>query len=180
MPEAEQYLAEAMAYYEKASIGFYGQVAAGYLGNTYKDMSKYNKALGFIKKFISMIQDTRTLLSWHNVYKLFMVNVHILNKKKDVDLHEVEDLIASHENNRLAACEAFGARFIAEIYMHIDDHQMIEAESWINHAIGFNTKYDTKWELARDHVVYAEWFLKGGDSPKAREQLTTAIGFCEK
>ncbi|MCF8025632.1 MAG: AAA family ATPase [Desulfobacteraceae bacterium] len=180
LPEAEQYLVEAMAYHEKAANGAYGQVAASSLGYTYGEMHKYDKALEFAEKFISMIEDTRTMLSWANVHKLFMAKVHILNKDKEVDLHEVESLIASHEKSRLAACEAAGALLIAEIYMHIDDHHLIEAESWINRAIGFNTKYDTKWELARDHVVYAEWFFKGGDVAKTRQQLTTAIGLFGK
>jgi hypothetical protein len=30
--------------------------------------------------------------------------------------------------------------------------------------------------LARDHAIYSDWFKKKGDIPKAREQLTTAIG----
>ena len=180
LPEAEQYLVEAMAYYEKGANGAWGQIAASSLGYTYGDMHKYVKALEFTEKFISMIEDTRTLLSWRNVYQLFVTKLNILSKDKDVDLHEVEDLIATHEKSRLAACEAFGARFIAEIYMHIDDYHMIEAEKWINRAIGFNTKYDTKWELARDHVVYAEWFFKGGDLAKAREHLTRAIGLFGK
>ena len=60
--------------------------------------------------------------------------------------------------------------------MNIDDQHMAEAETWIKRAIDFNTKHDTKWELARDHAIYADWFKKKGDMSKAKGQLTRAIG----
>ena len=53
---------------------------------------------------------------------------------------------------------------------------MAEAEAWIKRAIDFNTKHDTKWELARDHALYSEWFKKKGDILMAKEQLNMAIG----
>jgi hypothetical protein len=99
----------------------------------------------------------------------------ILNHQSAVDMHELNSLIASHEKNRLAVCESLGARCIGEIFLHIDDHHMAEAEAWIRRAIEANTGYGTKWNLARDHELYADWFKKKGDIPKAREQLTKAI-----
>jgi hypothetical protein len=91
-------------------------------------------------------------------------------------LNKLNNLIVAQAKNKLAICESLGTRCIAEIYMNIDDQHMAEAEAWIKRAIGFNTKHDTKWELARDHALYADWFKKKGDMSKAREHLTTAIG----
>ena len=57
----------------------------------------------------------------------------------------------------------------------MDDQHMAEAETWIKRAMDFNTKHNTKWELAHDHALYANWFKKKGDIQGAKEQLTKAI-----
>jgi tetratricopeptide (TPR) repeat protein len=104
-----------------------------------------------------------------------LAKAKILSHDPDIDLNELNNLIASHEENRFEVCESIGARCIGEIYLHIDDQHMVEAEAYIKRAIEANTKYDTKWELARDHALYADFFKKKGEPSKAREQLTKAI-----
>ena len=173
--EAEKYLMEGLAYYEKAAIGSWGVYAAGYLGWTYGDMKEYAKAEKYCKKCISILEDIRIFPSWPNVHKLFIAMTKILNHESDIDLHDLNTLITSHEKSRLAMCKSFGTRFIAEIYLNINDQHMAEAETWLIRAIDFNTKHDTKWELARNHALYADWFKNKGDILKAREQLTKAI-----
>ena len=59
--------------------------------------------------------------------------------------------------------------------MNIDNQHMAEAETWIRRAIEANTGYGTKWNLARDHALYADWFKKKGDIQGAKEQLIKAI-----
>jgi tetratricopeptide (TPR) repeat protein len=173
--EAEKNLLEAMATDRKVSSGAWGAIATAWLGWTYCDMEKYERAEQYQKKCISIFEGKRFMPSWLNVHKLFLAKIKILNHDSDIDFHDLNNLIASHAKNRLAVCESFGTRCIAEIYMNIDDQHMAESESWIKRAIDFNTKHDTKWELARDHAIYADWFKKKGDMSKAKEQLTTAI-----
>ena len=173
--EAEKNLLEGVAYYEKAIIPSWGAFAFGYLGFTYGDMEDYEKAEEYHKKCILINEDTRFTPSWLNVHKLFATRAKILNHQSVVDLHELNSLITAHENNRLAVCESFGARCIGEIYLHIDDDHMAEAETWIKRAIEANTGYGTKWNLARDHALYSNWFKKKGDIPEAKEQLNKAI-----
>jgi hypothetical protein len=62
-----------------------------------------------------------------------------------------------------------------EIFLHIDDNHIAEAETGIKRAIEANTRYGTKWNLARDHALYADWFKKKGNVQGAKEQLTKAI-----
>ena len=173
--EAEKYLLEGLAYYEKTNISSWGAFASGYLGLTYGDMEEYEKAEEYHKKCILIIEDTRFFPSWLNVHKLFLAKAKILNHQSAVDMHELNSLIAAHEKNRLAICESLGARCIGEIYLHLDDNHMAEAEAWIRRAIEANTGYGTKWNLARDHALYADWFKKKGDIQGAKEQLTKAI-----
>jgi hypothetical protein len=70
---------------------------------------------------------------------------------------------------------SFGSRCIGEIFLHIDDHHMSEAETWIRRSIDFDTKYAVPWNLGKDHALYADWFKKKGDIQGAKDQLTKAI-----
>jgi tetratricopeptide (TPR) repeat protein len=173
--EAEKHFLEAMTIYKKTSGAAWGAYAAGGLGWAYGDMKEYEKSGRYHDKCISITEDARFFPSWLNVHKLFLAKAKILNHDSDIDLHDVNILIANHEKNKLAVCESLGTRCIAEIYMNIDDQHMAESETWIKRAMDFNTKHDTKWELARDHALYSIWFKKQGDISKARVQLATAI-----
>ena len=164
--EAEKYLLEGLAYYEKTNIGSWSAYASGFLGFTYSDMENYAKAEEYHKKCILIAEGTKGFPSWLNVHKLFAARAKILSHQSAVDLHELNSLIKAHENNRLAICESWGARCIGEIYLHLDDNHMAEAEAWISRVIEANTGYGTKWNLARDHALYADWFKKKGDIPK--------------
>jgi hypothetical protein len=59
--------------------------------------------------------------------------------------------------------------------LNIDDNHLSDAEDWIKKAIDADTKNDTRWELANDHAIYAEWFKKKGNLSGTEEQLTKAI-----
>ena len=173
--EAEKNLLEAMALYDKALLVGWGCQAGGYLGWTYWELKQYETAQKYYNKSLSILEDTRFMPSWCNIFKSFLFNAKISNHESDFDLNDLEKLITSHEKNKIAVCESFGTRCIAEIYMNIDDQHMDEAETWIMRAIDFNKKHDTRWELARDHTLYADWFKKKGDLSKAKQQLTIAI-----
>jgi class 3 adenylate cyclase/tetratricopeptide (TPR) repeat protein len=178
--EAEKYLLEGLALYEKTTAAGWGALAAGFLGFTYGHWEEYGKADEYHQKCISILESERFMPSWHNTQKLFIAKAKILNHESDIDLYNLNTLIESHEKSKVAACESFGTRCIAEIYLNIDNQHMVEAEKWIKRAIDFNTKHDTKWELARDHALYADWFKKKGNISKAREQLSIAIGIFKK
>ncbi len=52
-------------------------------------------------------------------------------------------------------------------------HRM--GEAGIIKAIDADTRNGTRWQLASDHALYADWFKKKGDIQEAKEQLTKAI-----
>ncbi|MGD8890983.1 MAG: hypothetical protein PVF53_21380, partial [Desulfobacterales bacterium] len=59
--------------------------------------------------------------------------------------------------------------------LKIGAQHLSEAENWIKRAIETNQKYGMRWNLARDFALYAEWFKRKGDLPKAKEKLSKAI-----
>jgi class 3 adenylate cyclase len=172
--EAEKYFLESLMYHERASIASYGAVAAGYLSWTYYDMGNYERAIKYNLQCASIMEQVSLLPSWVRCQKLWIENYKIL-KGEPVDFHHIDILIRNHEENRLAFSESCGVRCIAEIYLNIDDQHMAESESWIKRAIEFNTKHDTKWELARNYSLYADWYKKKGDNVAAKKELARAI-----
>ncbi len=178
--EAEENLLEGMRLYEKASLLSWGSLAATYLGFVYSDIGEYGKIEEYCKKNLLIFEDAKFWPSWINVSKLFFARSKILNHDSDIDLRDLNNLIATQEKNGLGIGKSWGARFIGEIYLNIDSQHMREADAWIKRAIEVNTRYDNLWELARDYVLYADWFKKGNDAFAAKEQMTKAIGIFNK
>jgi hypothetical protein len=67
------------------------------------------------------------------------------------------------------------ARNIGDVMLHLDDNHFPDAETWIQKAIGADTQNGARWQLARDHALYAEWFKKKGDTSRANDRLHQAI-----
>ena len=128
-----------------------------------------------ISNAFQSMEDARFFPSWLNCHKLWVKNNRILNGEPDIDIHKLDELIKAHEKNRLAMSKSFESRCIGEIFLHIDDHHMAEAETWIRRSIDFDVKHAVPWNLAKDHALYADWFKKKGDIQGAKEQLTKAI-----
>ena len=57
----------------------------------------------------------------------------------------------------------------------MDNDHLADAEVWFQKAIEADMKNGFRWELAQDHVCYANWFKKKDDRTGAKEQLTKAI-----
>jgi len=52
---------------------------------------------------------------------------------------------------------------------------MSEAESWIEKTIETDKANNFIFFLGQDHIVYAEFFRRKGNLPKAKENLNRAI-----
>ncbi|MEJ2587073.1 MAG: hypothetical protein P8165_05740 [Deltaproteobacteria bacterium] len=64
--------------------------------------------------------------------------------------------------------------------MSLGSPHIPEAEKWINQAIEADTNNDTRFDLARDYVLYAELFKRKGDFYKAKETLKKEIQVFEE
>jgi hypothetical protein len=95
-------------------------------------------------------------------------------RSNDRDISFAE-LFEHYKNNKMTVYEGFMARTIGDIMLNIDDDHLSDAEDWIKKAIDADTRNGTRWELANDHVLYADLFKKKGDVFKAKENLHKAI-----
>jgi Tfp pilus assembly protein PilF len=67
-----------------------------------------------------------------------------------------------------------------EVLLNIDNHNISEAETWIEKAIEADHKNRMMWHLGRDYALYAELFKRKGDQTKAKENLNKAIDILKK
>ncbi|TET51946.1 MAG: hypothetical protein E3J53_04235 [Desulfobacteraceae bacterium] len=168
---AEKHLLEGLTFSQKASLSGWEIWAAFTLGNLYFDKGAYGKAQDFYINGITTAEGARIFPSWTNATKTYLTRARARTKELDANLH---GLIEYFENNRLKVCEGMMARNIGDILLQVDDEHMADAEIWIRKAIEADTRNGTRWYLATDHALYADWFKKKGDLSSAKEQLTRA------
>jgi len=59
--------------------------------------------------------------------------------------------------------------------LNIDDHNLSDAEHWIQNAIEADQRNRMMFHLGQDYALFAELFKRKGGSQKARENLGKAI-----
>lgn len=59
--------------------------------------------------------------------------------------------------------------------MNMVNGHLPEAETWIQKAVNEDQTNGTRFFLGRDYALYAEWFKRNGDLPKAWGKLEMAI-----
>lgn len=101
-----------------------------------------------------------------------MIRAKVLGDDQDIELSE---LFAYYQHNKLTFCEGWMARNIGDILLHMDHDYISDSETWIKKAIDADTRNGMRWCLANDHVLYADWYKKKGDTLGAKKQLTKAI-----
>ena len=85
-------------------------------------------------------------------------------------------LFENFENCRLKVCKSMMARNIGDVLLQLDNEHIADAEIWIKKAIEIDKRNGTRWYLATDHVLYADWHKRKGDLLSAKEELAKAIG----
>ena len=170
--KAEKYLLEGLTYSQKVSQSATEIWAAWTLGDLYFEMGVFKSAQDYYINGIKSLEGAKIFPSWANAMKTCLARARVRTKELDADLH---GLFEYFENNKLKTCEGMLARNIGDILLRVDDEHMADAEIWIRKAIEADTRNSTRWYLATDHALYAEWFKKKGDLSSAKEQLTRAI-----
>jgi len=171
--DAEKYLLRGLPLCEKNSLVTYDGWATANLGWMYFDMGKYKKAQNYHYKFIiSTFEKNKLLPSLAIVNKALLARAGTYNNEKAIN---IEEIIESSKNIKLKALEGMIERIIGDILLYIDDDHLSDAEAWIKRAIDADTRNGTRWHLANDHALYADWFKKKNDLSKVKEQLAKAI-----
>jgi tetratricopeptide (TPR) repeat protein len=175
--EAEKYLLEGLAFCKRTSQVGWDSVATARLGFMYFDMGLYGKAKDSHNQAIKILEEARLHPSWANIQKTCLARARVHSNDRDINLDE---LFEYYKSNKITAYEGFMARVIGDIMLNIDNDHISDAEAWIKKAVNADTRNGTRWQLASDHVLYADWFKKKGDASKAKENFQIAIDIFEE
>lgn len=170
--EAEKYLKEGLTFCRKTSQVGWESIATALLGFMYFDMGLHDQSQAYHEKAIRILEGMKLHPSWANIPKVCFAKARVRLHDRDIKLSE---LFEYHRKNKMKVFDGLIARNIGDIMLNIDDDHISDAEVWIKKAIDADTRNGTRWQLASDHVMYAEWFNKTADSSHAKENLNTAI-----
>ena len=95
-------------------------------------------------------------------------------KRNDIPI-DLESCFERAAANKLKLYDGRLRRSVGEILMMLPDQPSSQVLYWIEKAIDKDTNNGTRWDLAKDYLLYGEWFIKTGRQPKAREYLGKAL-----
>ena len=170
--EAKDSLIKGLAICEKTTVAAWWIFACVFLGDLYSDLGEYKRAVGYYKKGMDILKNSKFWPSWISMIEISIARAKVLNLGEDLDLKMLAEY---YENNKLKFCDGRNARHIGEILLSIGGPHMSEAENWIKNAIQVNKGNGAMWLLARDYAVYSEFFKQKGDKTQAKEIMYKAI-----
>jgi len=139
----------------------------------YDVIGEKEKATSSFKNMINLFMERGGFgPSCINISKLYVTFSNVSGNNKDIILN---NLVEYYDNVTLKGLLGWAARYVGKILLHMNEHHLSEAEDWIQKAIETDKQNNTPWFLARDYALYADWFMKKGDQPKAKENLNKAI-----
>jgi tetratricopeptide (TPR) repeat protein len=170
--EAEEYLLKGNELCDKINFFIWNANAQTYLAETYFQMDEYEKSKVHYGKAIRYLKQAGFGHSRTNFGRLGIARAKVMSNEKDIDL---ESLYGYVEQNNYKELDGQVRRYLAEIFLNIDDQHLTEAENWAEKAIDSDKQNGMKFRLGQDYVIYAEVFKRKGDQSKAKENLNQAI-----
>jgi hypothetical protein len=101
-----------------------------------------------------------------------LIRARSLINPNEIDL---ESLYVLSRNIKLKVVQGRVSSNIVAILMNMVNGHLPEAETWIQKAVNEDQTNGTRFFLGRDYALYAEWFKRNGDLPKAWGKLEMAI-----
>ncbi len=171
-PEAEENLTLAIETNQKTDFAGPLFLCFWYLGLIRFAMGRYQEAQECCDGLLAVYERIRIFPSIARSAQILKVAAGVrgrLNPALDAVLNfDLEEI-------RMRIIQRMAAHGMGEIYLHIDDKHMGEAEGWIKKAIRADERNQIPWDLATDYALYADFFRKRGDPAQAKEKLNKAI-----
>jgi tetratricopeptide (TPR) repeat protein len=170
--EAEEYLLRAVGFCERVNETFWNSTAHFLLGEVFFEKGDFPRSEEWYEKGFWLGKDTRQFLSLVNCIKVGLIRAKSITNPKGIDL---ESLYSHSKNIKMKVFQGWISSYVGAILMNLDDCHLTEAQTWIQKAIEEDQRNCTRFILGRDYALYAEWFKRKGDRPKARENLGKAV-----
>ena len=174
--EAENSLLKGLDLCEKS-----GQISWAYMTSMrlvvlYAHSNKLEKAEQFFQKAISFGPKTRLKPYFYRQVQKILAIVSTSGSGKKPELN---GLI---ENFKIQNWFWFSpiALFFGKFLINSDYEDPAETEKWIRNTIKINQQVGFSFYLGQNHVLYAEFFKRKNNFPKAKEQMSKAIDIMQE
>jgi tetratricopeptide (TPR) repeat protein len=172
LKEAGNFLMQGLKFNEKINQLWWNLAGNQYLGDIYFCLGEYQRAMSHYIKVIRLLETKNVYPSWLNLSKIALAKTKAMSNEGHIDM---VSLHACASENKLKILGGWGKRYIAEIYLHLDNEHLQEAEEWIKQSIEVDNKRGMMFHLGQDYAIYAELFKCKSDLSKAKENLCKAI-----
>jgi hypothetical protein len=135
-------------------------------------MGIFSKSKESLQNEITVFTENDLNPSLVNFGKVALMRTKVMNKEKDIDW---DFLDLSVSNNKLKSFETLLFKYLGDIFLHVDDVHVSEAEHWYRKAIETGEKDGMIHDVGMTYASYSELFRREGARSKAREQLGKAI-----
>jgi class 3 adenylate cyclase/tetratricopeptide (TPR) repeat protein len=172
LEEATDSLTKGLNFGQRVNLPLLHSAAHFALAETYFEIGEYDVAKICCRKSVELIDSWRCYPSWSNLARMALEKSRGLSGEKNVELDRLHHYV---RDNRTKIYEGWTRRYLGEILLIVKDQPYAEAQHWIEEAMKADKRNAMRWQLARDHAVYADLFKRKGDKEKAKEQLGKAI-----
>ncbi len=167
-----EYLNRALVMSEKINYHTWSAGARHLLGNIHYLYGKFDDSFDHFNKGVEALQIANAMPSLSNLMELGKIRAHVFNQNKNINNEILHKYV---KQNKFKAYEGDISKNIAEIYLHLGEPHLLEADSWIQKAINSDSTNSMKFALASDYHVYTKILHKMGNSEKSLEYLNMAI-----
>jgi len=171
LPKAETQMAKGFEFSNAIPLYWYAS-AQLFLGMIYSEMGIFSKSKESLQNGITVFTENDLNPSLVNFGKVVLMRTKVMNKEKVIDW---DFLGLSVSNNKLKSFETLLFKYLGDIFLHIDDVHLSEAEHWYCRAIEAGKKNGNIHDVGMTYVSYSESFRRKGEGSRAREQLGKAL-----
>ena len=175
--EAISYLTEGCLFCNKINLVIFHGLAHFWMGEANYELGNFSDAENNYEQAIAILEHNRIIPSWVNVIRSAGIRMKAVRKEPVI---EFDRLLDYANGNRSKIWDGWLYRNIAEIMLNRDDQRLDAAEDWINKAIKADTTNGTRFNLARNFILYARLYSRRGLRDNAVSSLNTAIEIFKK
>ena len=167
--EAEIQMEKGFQWRSAIPFAWYG-IAQIFLGFAYAEMGNFEKSKDSLYLAISALADNDLQPSLVTLGRAALTRTKILNSERDFDGDFLRDIRCN-----FLTITGFLYWCLGDIYLHIDDDHIPEAEYWYRQAMETSEQKSTKFSGGLAAASYAELFRRKGDHTQAKSNLGRAI-----
>jgi len=177
LEEAIKFLTKASNYCERINFYVWASLAHFFLGKSYFEAREYAKSQDHFDRAIKLFEYISMGPSFTNMMKIGGARARVMIKEKDIELRTLCEYAPGCQVNQQ---DGRMSKYIAEIFLNIDDQHTLEAEDWVRKAIEIDKGNGMMFYLGRDYALYADLLKRKGNQSEAKETLKRSIEILKK